>query len=364
MGLDAMTALDLPYVVSDTDRHGNRRFYFRRRPEPKVRLPGRPGSPEFMEAYKAAEARKPVAPDVRLHEIKGSFAWACHAYYQDKATFKKLDLSTRNWQRRALDAIATEHGAKALKTMKPRHVRNFRDAKIDTPAAANTMLKALRALFQWALEQNLADADPTQGVRRVRYVSKGHHSWSLAEVEQYEERWPVGTKQRLALALMLYTAGRREDATRLGPQHIDGKRLRFTQAKNEDRNPIEVNIPMHAELADILARTPIGATAFLVTEYGKPFSAAGFGNRFREWCDAAGLPQCSAHGLRKATAARLAERGATPHEIMAITGHQTIEEVQRYTAAARRAGLADKAMARLKKAKAPPKTVGPERQKV
>jgi len=58
--------------------------------------------------------------------------------------------------------------------------------------------------------------------------------------------------------------------------------------------------------------------AFLVNDFGRPFTAAGFGNRFRQWCNEAGVKRCSAHGLRKAAAARLAELGATEHEIMAV----------------------------------------------
>jgi hypothetical protein len=48
---------------------------------------------------------------------------------------------------------------------------------------------------------------------------------------------------------------------------------------------------------------------------GKPFTAAGFGNWFREQCNAACLPHCSFHGLRKAASVRLAEAGCTPHEM-------------------------------------------------
>lgn len=359
MGLDAMAVIKLPYVVSDVDRHGNVRHYFRRRPEKKVRLPEKPGSEAFMKAYAAAEARKPtpVVP-AKPHLIKGTFAHACHSYYQDKGTFLRLDASTRSWQRRALDEIAAVHGGKMLKTLRPRNVRKMRDDKLDTPAAANTMLKALRALFSWALENDLADTDPTREVKRIRYVSKGHHSWTLAEVEVYEAKYPIGTKQRLAEALLLYTTCRREDVTRFGPKHIQNGRLRYTQGKNEDRAPVEVDIPVHPLLAEVIAGSPTGDETFLTTEYGKPFSPAGFGNKFREWCDEAGLPHCTAHGLRKATAARLAEQGATPHEIMAITGHQTIEEVQRYTRAARRAGLADTGMARLQKRKKPEENGG------
>ncbi|WP_353960050.1 tyrosine-type recombinase/integrase [Methylobacterium isbiliense] len=346
MGLSAVVRIDLPYVIADTDRHGNVRYYFRRRPAKKVRLPDRPGSPAFQRAYEAALSTKP-AETAPARVKPGSFAAVMQAYLASPA-YKKLDASTRGWQARALKEIAADKGEHPIAMMQPRHVRRLRDAKAaETPAAANTMLKALRALFRWAMEEDLVEADPTRDVKRAAYVSKGFHSWTLDEVEQFEARHPVGSKARLALAILLYTACRREDATRLGRQHVRGGRLRYVQAKNEHRKPVEVDIPLFPDLADAIAGVPAGQLTFLMTEYGKPFTVAGFGNRFRAWCDEAGLPHCSAHGLRKATAARLAERGATPHEIMAVTGHQTIEEVQRYTRAAQRAGLADRAMALL-----------------
>jgi integrase/recombinase XerD len=87
---------------------------------------------------------------------------------------------------------------------------------------------------------------------------------------------------------------------------------------------------------------------FLLTEYGKPFTANGFGNKFKDWRRQADLPHCLAHGVRKATATALAEASATPHEIMSVTGHQTLVEVERYTKAANRKKTANAAMANLK----------------
>jgi integrase/recombinase XerD len=110
-----------------------------------------------------------------------------------------------------------------------------------------------------------------------------------------------------------------------------------------------MDIPLHPDLAEAIAASPSDHLTFLVTEYGKPFTANGFGNAFKDWCRQANLPHCSAHGLRKALATRLAERGATPHEIMAITGHQSLEEVERYTRTASRSQLADSAMSKLKR---------------
>lgn len=89
--------------------------------------------------------------------------------------------------------------------------------------------------------------------------------------------------------------------------------------------------------------TPGAGRIFVLTDHGRQFSVKGFGNKFRQWCDEAGLPQCSAHGLRKAAARRFAEAGCSNQEIKAWTGHTTDSEVARYTKAADQRTLSDTA---------------------
>jgi integrase/recombinase XerD len=343
-----MVKIRLRYVVEDTDRLGNPRLYFRRKGQAKVRLPGLPGSDEFMAAYKTALLDSGQRTTLYGRPARGSFGHLCLNYYAS-AMFKSLDGSTQSWRRRALDLVCERHGNKPVTLMQGKHVRKLRDELADRPGAARNRLKALRALFRWAIEADEVPHDPTRDVKAIPYATKGHHTWTLEEVEAFEDRHPIGGKARLAMAILLYTTCRREDAVRLGPQHIRNGRLRYRQAKNEHRNPVDCDIPLHSDLAEIIAATPSTHLTFLVTEQGRPFTPAGFGNKFRDWCNQANLPHCSAHGLRKATAARLAERGATAHEIMAITGHQSLEEVERYTRAARKAQLADSAMSKLKR---------------
>ena len=343
-----MVRVRFPYVVEDVDRHGNVRLYLRRKGLPKVRLLGLPGSDQFIEAYRKALGDHQPSAHRRQPASKGSFGGVCLAYYRS-ATFRALDVSTRSWRRRALDAICESHGDKPVALMQPKHVRVLRDELQRKPGAAKNRLKAMRALFRWAVEADEAPHDPTIGVRPIGYVTKGFHTWTIDEVDAYERRHPVGSKARLALAVLLYTSWRREDAVRLGPQHVHDGRIKYRQAKNEHRSPIDMDIPLHPDLAEAIAASPSGHLTYLVTEYSKPFTANGFGNAFKDWCRKADLPHCSAHGLRKAAATRLAERGATAHEIMAITGHRTLEEVERYTRAARRSQLADSAMSKLKR---------------
>ena len=352
-----MARIKLKYVVEDLDRHGNVRRYFRRKGQPKIRLPGLPGSEEFMEAYRSALANLPAdRPRTVGCPAIGSFGHVCLSYYASP-TFKRLSPSTRSWRRRALDSICEKHGDKRIALINAKHVRVLRNEMAKLPGASRNRLKALKALFAWAVDEGLATDDPTLGVKNIPYVTKSHHTWTLDEVEQYENRHPVGTKARLGLALLLYTSWRREDAPRIGPQHIyeerqpDGsikKRIKYRLAKNEDRGPVDMDIPLHPDLERIIDATPSGHLSFLITAYGKPFTTGGFGNRFKDWCRQAGLPHCSCHGLRSAVATRLANSGASQFEIMAITGHKSLKEVERYTKAANKKKLADSAMGKFK----------------
>ena len=134
----------------------------------------------------------------------------------------------------------------------------------------------------------------------------------------------------------------------MGPQHIRSEILCWTRMKTETTTALELQIPIHPDLRAIIDATPSGHLTFLVTEFGKPFAVAGFGNWFREQCDMANLRHCAFHGLRKAASVRLAEAGCTPHEIAAITGHASFKEIVRYTATADRKRLAASAMTKMK----------------
>jgi integrase len=189
--------------------------------------------------------------------------------------------------------------------------------------------------------------DPTIGVKRVKAKTTGFKTWSEAHIERFEARHPIGTKARLAFGLLLYTGQRRGDVVRMGPQHIYRGVLTIDQGKTEGGEEAHLEIPVHPRLREIIDATPSAHLSFLVTSFGKPYTSNGFGNWFRELCDQADCTDVSAHGLRKATARRLAEIGCSTHEIAAITGHATLAEVDRYTRAANRKRLAKSAMTKL-----------------
>jgi integrase len=323
------------------DRHGHARWYYRRPGFPRTPLPGLPWSPEFMAAYESAMGG---ATPVGINRTKPGTMSALIATYYKAPEFTGLAESTQTTYRNQLERFRAEHGDKPVSLLQRGHIKAIIGGMASTPAAANNLLDRLKMLMGFAVEEGIRPDNPTFKLKGFRVKSDGFHTWTEDEIAAFEAAHPIGSKPRLAMALMLYTGQRRSDAVRMGRQYVSGNRVRVRQQKTSEF----LEIPMHPELVRIIAETPKDNMTFLVTAFGKPFTPAGFGNWFREQCDAAKLPQCSAHGLRKAAARRLAEAGCTNAQIKAITGHKTDAEVTRYTKAAEQVRLAEAAMKTLK----------------
>jgi integrase len=346
------------YVVRDCDRHGRVRHYFRRKGQRKVCLRGAPGTPQFEIEYQAAFAASEAGRfDQERSNVPStrSYRWLCHQYFQS-SDYKQLDSSTQRARRLILQHTWDEPvspgsdlliGDCPLDRLSAKIVRVLRDRKVTLPNAANSRLKILRRVFKWAMENELMDNNPARDVPYLRIRGGGYHALTEAEITRFEDRWPLGTKERLAFALLRYLGVRRSDVVRLGKQHLRNGWLVITTKKGAT----ELALPIPPELQRIIDASPTGDLNFLVTEYGKPFTAAGFGGWFRERCDAAGLPNCSAHGLRKAAATSLAEAGASAHQLMAWFGWRTLKEAERYTRSANQKKLAASVVPLFAKAK-------------
>jgi integrase len=323
-----------PYTHGFIDRHGKARWYFRLS---RVPLPGLPWSPEFMAAHEAAMQGQAPRIEIGAGRTKPGTVNAAVIGYFSSSAFHSLAPETRRTRRNILERFAAEHGDKRIALLQRGHIDRMVAAKASTPAAARNFLKTLHALIQHCIAEGLRADDPTQGVKSAKIRTDGFRTWSEADIAAFEAVHPVGSRARLALALLLYTAQRRSDIVRLGRQHIRDGVLHTAQQKTGAL----LAIPIHPELATIIAGTSTGHLTFLTTRGGSPFSPAGFTNWFREVCNEAGLPKgTSAHGLRKAACRRLAEAGCSANVIAAISGHASLREVQRYTAAADQARMA------------------------
>ena len=335
---------ELKYLYRDRTRHGQPRVYVRLNGQ-KTRLTAPEGTAEFLKQYLAARENleKPKAPKAasQARMTPQTLEWLGEQYMRS-AAFRRLDAVSQRTRRAILEGCFAEPprpgatsrlGQCPLDKLEAKHLRIMRERKaVATPGAANNRLKYMSAMLSWAVEENHVVANVARDVKSVDYQSDGFHTWEPEEVAKFEQFWPVGSKPRLALALMLFLGVRRGDAVHLGRQHIrpteiateDGTAtedwLKFTPSKTRNSTGAALELPILDELASIIAATTCDHLTFLTTKWGKPFTAAGFGNWFRERCDEAGLPQCSAHGLRKAGATVAANRGATTKQLMALYG--------------------------------------------
>ena len=328
------------FVHGFLDRHGRPRFYFRRPGYPSVALPGLPWSPEFMSAYEQALGGQ--AMQVGAAMVRPGTMRALAVSYFNSTAFRSMSAKPQRDYRHVIERFCKQHGDKRAATLQREHIVKLM-AACAKPNAANHLRKVLRAMMKHAVEHGMRSDDPTRDVIAIRIKTDGYHSWTEAEIAQFEKRHPVGSKARLALALLLHTGQRRADVVHLGRQHIRDGTLYVRQQKTGT----ELAIPVHPELQAMISEATDRLT-FLVSEIRRPFTVGSFSNWFRAQCDMANLHHCSAHGLRKAAARRLAECGCTAHEIAAITGHASLREIVRYTKAADQRRLATAAMDKAK----------------
>ena len=336
------------YCSWNLDReNGKRRVRFRKG-RLQTYITGIPWSEDFMRQYAAAlEGVKQHSTEIgKDRTIPDSVDALVVSYY--KLVFPRLKASTQSERRYIIERFRGEHGTKPVRLLKREHIAAIIAAKWKTPHAANNLLKTLHTLFEHAIAINMITNNPAADIKKFRTQSDGFHTWTEAEVLQFEAYHPVGSKARLALALLL-TAQRRSDVVRMGWQHIvDGS---ITVKQEKTGAPLLIPIDIDPSLVKSLRSEPKTNMTFLVTRFGAPFTPAGFSNWFRAKCDEAGLPQCSAHGLRKLVATRLANIGCSEEEIKAITGHKSSSEVARYTKARNQKRLAESAADKLKHAR-------------
>jgi integrase len=349
------------YVIEDIDRHGNVRVYFRRAGQPKYRFQSKFPSPEWWAEYHAALIVKPAPAKAKKTAKPGkdTFRALCAAY-QASADFQRLNRATKDQRRRVLDSCCLEpitpdspdiYGDMPMEHFNADAVEVLRDRKMHAPEAANHRLKTLSQLFKW----KKIKPNPVRDVERFKTASGGHHTWTQAELAQFVAWHPPGTKAHLALALFYFTGQRISDVARFGPKHIVGDEIIFTQAKNKDRKPVTLVLPLLPELKALLAEIPKSQKTFLISEWGEPFqSVKSFGNKMRDWCDEAGLLHCSAHGIRKAGATTMAEGGATHKQMMAIFGWSNEKQASNYIRKADQKRLAAQSMGLLRPASTVP----------
>jgi integrase len=380
-----MADITLPFINSYYDVRGKLRHTFRRTGHKRVSLPGSPGSSTFMEKYNELLEKtggSPTTVEIGASRTKaGSVDASIVAYYKDDAFTKALAPATQKMRRPILDHFrecrtpkGRRYGENSIATLRPTDIIVLLKGK--TRDAQRNWLKTLRGWMAFVISQKMRTDDPSAGLKPVKGPkSDGHKTWHEPQIAQYREHHKLGTVARTALELLLNIAARRHDAHILSPQHIiisnqdsqkklcwrPHKTLRTTGKMLKLRITPQLQAALDAmPKPDNVVRFPKSKdfTTFLTNDYGRPFaSAAAFGNKFADWCKAAGLKpvMCDdgkirnyrAHGLRKAALTALADAGCTGPELMAVGGHSSLAQVQKYIEEANQERGADAAMDKL-----------------
>jgi len=315
-------------------------WYVRRGHGPRLRIRAAFGTPEFEAEYRAALDGTPVE-HIKKAAV-GTLQWLWERY-RETTTWTALSLATRRQRENIMRGVLDLSGHESAAAIKRQHVVAGRDRRAATPAQARHFLDVMRGLFRWALDAGHVKADPTLGIKNPpKAKGDGFPAWTEDDVDRYEARWPLGTKERVWLGVLLYTGLRRGDAVRVGCQHI---RHGVVTLRTE-KTGIIVTVPLLPALDEILRAGPCGDLAFICGENGCPLTKESFGNFFRDACNAAGVEK-SAHGARKIGATRAANNGATVAELEAIFGWEGGRMASLYTRAADRVRLAKSAMAKL-----------------
>jgi integrase len=331
------------YVYHKRDRHGGLGYWYYDRPGyPRKRLPGLPGSREFMDAYEAAAEGKqrPVGANAVKARTMNDLAVQ---YLQSEAYLRKCKPSTQTKYVRVIDEIRRDHGHRMVAELTRQTVFALHQRFISRPSVGNLWLKVMSNMLKHAVKLGWREDNPCRGVEKLTERGNETQPWSIDQLQQYRDRWPVCTMQRLAFELLLWTGRRLSDVRLIGPQHIEEREddlyIVFRQVKAKSDEKLYSFVP--AELKEIMDGTPQRGLVFVTTEAGSRFASdKSFGNYLSKAIKAAGIESVTAHGLRATMATAVADSLGTVHQIKAVTGHLSDNMAKKYTGRADRRRLA------------------------
>ncbi len=273
-----MPRLRPPSLQKQVTRHGKVVFYVRRGAGLRIRIHGAFGSPQFMAEYRIAVDAVSLASTPKGKVGAGSLEWLIRRYCEG-SDWAALAPATRDQRENILRHVERQAGDVPFTAITRAKIIEGRENRKATPNQANNFIKTMRGFFHWALDVEIAKADPTEDVKLLTVKTDGFHVWTDEEVARFEARWPIGTRERLAFDLLLYTGLRRGDAVRLGRQRVkDG----VFKLKTE-KNGVVVEAPILPPLTRSIEAAPTGDLAFIAGERSKPTAKSRLATGFEKY---------------------------------------------------------------------------------
>lgn len=355
--------VNFPGLLVEAHRNGTPRYRVRveGNKAKRINIPVGPDHPDFAHHYYAARAGEfwaSTAPKV----IEQSLDWLVGRYMDflgKMVEAGQMSAATLKQRRSVLTRLCDYVGEDGDRygdcdmDAPPSAFVEIRDSWAEHPGAADNLIKSIRAVYTWAMERGTIKHNPAAGISAINRNPKGGAvPWTAADLKKFREYHPAGTTAHLWLTIQAFTACRIGDALWLGRDQevlISGQSHLKWQPRKKGSAPVIIPI-LPPLFKATRARVVVGAT-YLLTDKGTPFtSTEALRVRVQRWCDAAGLPGRSSHGIRKAMGEMMAEAGCTQHQIMAVMAHTQAKTSEIYTkGAARQIMAADgiKALANL-----------------
>lgn len=275
------------------------------------RLDGKPGSPEFVEAFNSAHRSRRVAPADTMHGLVDA--------YRNTEEFKQRAESSKRSYRAYLAMIEAKFGKMSLKALQDPRARgvfkDWRDGMAATPRKADYAWAVLARVLAVAKDRGKIAVNVCEKGGRIYTGNRKDVIWTDDQVAAFAAKAPRHLRQVMNLAL--WTGQRQGDLLTMKWTAYDGRHIRVSQAKTDAR----VSIPIHATLRAELDATSDRTGTILKTTDGTPWTSSGFRASWRKACAKAGVKGVTFHDLRGTAVVALALSGCTVPEIVSITGH-------------------------------------------
>ena len=221
------------------------------------------------------------------HSDPSSFAWLVDKFLSSPAHLAKDETTCKvrkNVLMRVIKRDDGKVGATAFRDITDKDIRSLRD-KIATEDGkvkmedvgkeidgvvmgkapmANGTVAILRVVFNWAVDiEKLVDRNPCLGVKAFSYVKGTNHVWTDEDMQRFEAFYPLGSRERLAYALLLYTGQRSNDVKRMGRQHIvTEKGIDWLVTRSQQKTGKAAQVPVLDILKEAIAAAPTGDLTF------------------------------------------------------------------------------------------------------
>jgi hypothetical protein len=338
------------HVTPTKDRHGKKRYRYRRTGVKSCYIKFPPKSREFWEEYDRLEGGEATETGEARKTFKPYSMDDLAAKVKRTPAFKRIKPRGQIVKTRIMERLldmknkaGTRLGDRDARTVTIATLDGILGKMADKPGAADNFRKEMKRLFGYAVKLKWREDNPAKETDPIP-AGKGWHTWTDDEIEQYRAYHAYGTTARLVLELALNTTARRCNLHELERKAIVGDKIEVEHAKGNEVTKVRI-LPETRMALDAMPATHI--RYLIIGAHGKPYTAFGLGEKMRRWCNYAGLPQCSLHGIRKARSRQLAESGATDAQGRAVTGHKKDATFAYYAAKANREALADEALSNL-----------------